>query len=316
MERILVTGPDGFVGYRLCERLLRDGFAVRGAQFAEAPLPEGCESVIVGDLAEARNWDDALADVDRVVHLAARVHIMNDTADDPLADFRHVNVEGTRAVAEAAVKAGVKRFVFVSTVKVLGESSGERPFRADDPCAPEDPYGVSKMEAEQLLHDICSGAAMELCIVRPTLVYGPGVRANFEKLLNAVARGIPLPFGAIDNQRSLVGVDNLVDLLTLCLSHPGAANESFMVSDGRDLSTPELVRRMARALGCRPRLLPVPPALMRLAGRLLGKGDAVERLLGSLTVDIGKNRELLDWTPPVSVEDGMREMVERMGGAD
>ena len=320
MGKILITGPDGFVGYRLCERLLKDGFrlpdgtarqvSVRGAQFAPAPLPEGCESLVVGDLAEATNWDEALRGVDGIVHLAARVHIMDDDADDPLEAFRHVNVEGTRRLAEAAVRAGVKRFVFISSIKVQGEATPKEPFKADDPFAPEDPYGVSKMEAEQLLTQISEERGMEVTVIRPPLVYGPGVRANFLKLVSAVIRGVPLPFKLIKNQRSLIFVDNLIDFIVCCLSHDKAANEAFLVSDGRDLSTAELVRALAEAAGRRPMLLPVPPACMKLAGSLLGKRAEVDRLLGSLAVDISKNKERLGWTPPVSVEDGLKETVQ------
>jgi len=307
-EKIMVTGPDGFVGTRLCERLLKAGFTVRGAQFAPLPLPEGCERRVIGDLAGEVNWPEALAGVDRVVHLAARVHIMNDDAADPLAAFRQVNTEGTRRLAEAAAAAGVKRFVFVSTVKVLGEATAEHPFSPGDPFAPEDPYGISKMEAEQLLGRIAGETGMEVTIVRPPLVYGPGVRANFLKLFLAVKKGIPLPFGLIRNRRSLVGVDNLVDFLAHCLTHSKAANEPFLVSDGRDLSTPELVRAIAKALGRRPVLLPIPPALMMRAGGLLGKRAEVERLCGSLALDISKSRELLGWTPPVQVEEGLARL--------
>lgn len=304
-ERILITGPDGFVGTPLCARLLHDGFVVRGAQLAPAPLPDGCESVVVGDLASSGKWPEALDGVDRVIHLAARVHVMNDTAADPLQAFRHVNVEGTRALAEAAACAGVKRFVFISTVKVLGEATDRHPFAADDPPAPQDPYGVSKLEAERLLSELARRTGMQVAVVRPPLVYGPGVRANFLKLMSAVNRGLPLPFGLIKNRRSLVGLDNLVDLLARCLTHENAAGQAFLVSDGRDLSTAELIRLVAAALGRRPALLPVPPAWMKLAGRALGKGAVVDRLCGSLELDISKTRQLLDWTPPVAVEQGL-----------
>ena len=306
-ERILVTGPDGFVGSRLCRRLLNDGWAVRGAQLAPAPLPAGCESVTVGDLAAAVNWPEALQGVDCVIHLAARVHVMQDRAADPLREFRHVNTEGTRALATAAAAAGVKRFVFVSTVKVLGESTTARPFTAEDVPATHDPYGRSKLEAEQLLWQLAEHSQMEVTLVRPPLVYGPGVRANFLKLLSAVAKGIPLPLGLVHNRRSLVGVDNLVDFLVCCLAHDQAANEAFLVSDGRDLSTAELVRAMAAALQRRPVLLPVPPALMKWAGGLLGKRAEVDRLCGSLELDISKARKRLGWSPPVTVEEGLRE---------
>ena len=310
MERILVTGPDGFVGQRLCERLLKDGYAVRGAQFAPVPLPAGCESVIVGDLSAAPNWPEALQGVDRVVHLAARVHIMNDSAADPLSEFRHVNTEGTRKLAEAAVRAGVKRFVFISTIKVLGEATPDQPFSADDIPVTDDPYGTSKLEAEQLLTRLSQESSMEVTIVRPPLVYGPGVRANFLKLLSAVNKGLPFPFGLVNNRRSLVSVDNLVDFLACCLIHPAAANEAFLVSDGRDISTAELVKLIAKAMDRRAMLLPVPPALMKFAGGLLGKRAEVKRLCGSLAVSIAKNRDLLGWTPPASVESGLKETVE------
>ena len=309
-EKILVTGPDGFVGTRLCSRLLKDGHAVRGAQFALAPLPEGCESIVVGDLAEATHWDEALRGVDRIVHLAARVHIMDDDAADPLEAFRHVNVEGTRRLAKAAIRAGVKRFVFISSIKVLGEATPERPFFADDPFAAEDPYGVSKMEAEHLLTRLSQESGMEVTIVRPPLVYGPGVRANFLKLLSVISKRVPLPFKLIKNQRSLIFVDNLVDFLVCCLIHENAANQKFLVSDGHDLSTAGLVSAIAKAAGRRPMLLPVPPGLMKLAGSLLGKRPEVDRLCGSLAVDISKGWKLLGWTPPVSVEDGLKETMQ------
>jgi nucleoside-diphosphate-sugar epimerase len=309
VNKVLVTGPDGFVGYRLCERLLKDGFAVRGAQFTPALLPSGCESVVVGDLAEVTNWDEALDGVDRVVHLAARVHIMNDESSDPLQAFRRVNVEGTRRLAEAALRAGVKRFVFISSIKVLGESTPDRPFGPDDPFAPEDPYGISKMEAEKLLTQFSQESGMEVAIVRPPLVYGPGVRANFLKLLSVVCKGIPLPFGSVNNCRSLVSVNNLVDFLVCCLTHEKAANEAFLVSDGHDLSTAGLIQAIAKAAGCRPMLLSVPPVCMKLAGSVLGKRAEVERLCGSLAVDISKGRELLGWNPPGTIEDGLQETV-------
>ncbi len=310
-QRVLVTGPDGFVGYRLCERLLEDGNVVRGAQFASAPLPDGCEPVIVGDLAEASNWDEALAGVDCVVHLAARVHIMNDDADDPLEAFRHVNVEGTRKLADAAVRAGVKRLVYVSSIKVLGEATTDHPFSADDAFAPEDPYGISKMEAELLLKKLSSETGLEVTIVRPPLVYGPGVRANFARLLGLVHRGVPLPFGLVrHNRRSLVAVDNLIDLIVCCLSHEKAVNEAFLVSDGRDHSTASLIRTIASAFDTSAHLFPVPPVCMKMAGALLGRRGQVNRLLDSLAVDISKNRELLGWSPPVSVEDGMKKTAD------
>jgi UDP-glucose 4-epimerase len=233
---------------------------------------------------------------------------MQDTATDPLADFRRVNVQGTLNLARQAAATGVRRFVFISSIKVNGETTDlGYPFTADDVPAPlDDPYGVSKMEAEQGLRQIAAETGMEVVIIRPPLVYGPGVKANFAALMRAVQRGWPLPLGMVHNQRSLVGLDNLVDFIVTCITHPQAANQTFLVSDGKDLSTTELVRGMAKAAGMPARLLPVPLWVLQAGASLLGKGDAVQRLCGNLQVDISKARSLLGWVPPVSVEEGLR----------
>jgi UDP-glucose 4-epimerase len=232
---------------------------------------------------------------------------MHDTAVDPVAAFRAVNVAGTLNLARQAVASGVKRFVFISSVKVNGEATRlGAPFSVDDLPAPLDPYGVSKMEAERGLREISAQTGMELVIIRPPLVYGPGVKANFAALMRAVQKGWPLPLGSVHNQRSLVALDNLVDFIITCITHPQAANQTFLVSDGHDLSTTELVRGMTQAAGLPARLLPIPVWALHAGASLLGKGDAVQRLCGNLQVDISKARNLLGWVPPVSVEDGLR----------
>ena len=285
---LLVTGGTGFVGQALVKRL--DDQPVR-----------------LATRADTATWHKVLVGITTVVHLAARVHVMHDTESDPLTAFRAVNVEGTLNLARQAVAAGVKRFVFVSSVKVNGESTiPGQPFTADDAPAPLDAYGISKMEAEQGLRAIALETGMEVVIIRPPLVYGPGVKANFAALMRAVQRGWPLPLGAVHNQRSLVALDNLVDFIVPCINHPQAANQTFLVSDGEDLSTTELVRGMAQAAGVPARLLPVPVCALQAGASLLGKGDAVQRLCGNLQVDISKARDLLGWVPPVSVEEGLR----------
>lgn len=308
MKRVLVTGVNGFVGSALLSRLLvgSDSFvraAMRRAGFASLC---GVDSVLVGDIDPDTNWLEAVSGIDTVIHLAARVHMMRDTSADPLAEFRKVNTEGTLNLARQAAAAGVRRFIFLSSVKVNGETGL---FRESDPENPQDAYAVSKFEAEQGLRAIAAGTGMEVTIIRPPLVYGPGVKANFQALVRAVQRGVPLPLGAIDNRRSLVAIDNLIDLIVTCIDHPSAANETFLVSDGEDLSTPELVRRLARAMGRPARLIPVPPGLLIAGARLAGRRAAAERLISSLQVDITKAARLLNWHPPVTVDEGLARAV-------
>ncbi len=291
---LLITGGTGFVGQSLVKRL-------------------GDQTLRLATRADSAGWDKVLVGVATVVHLAARVHVMHDTEADPLTAFRAVNVEGTLNLARQAAAAGVKRFVFISSVKVNGESTQPgRAFTEADAPDPQDAYGQSKHEAEQGLRQLATGTGMEVVIIRPPLVYGPGVKANFAALLRAVQRGWPLPLGAVHNQRSLVSLDNLVDFIVTCISHSKAANQTFLVSDGQDLSTTELVRGMARAAGVPARFLPVPVWALQAGATLLGKGDAVQRLCGNLQVDISKARQLLGWVPPVSVDEGLRRAV---GGA-
>ena len=308
----LVTGANGFVGSALCARLLRDGTAVRGAVRSLSSLPDGVEAIAVGGLSSETDWTEALRSVRQVVHLAARVHVMNEKSTDPLAEFRQVNVEGTANLARQAAAAGVRRFVYLSSIKVNGEFTQEgHPFTADDAPKPEDPYGVSKHEAEQALRQIAADTGMKVVIIRPPLVYGPGVKANFESMMRWLARGVPLPLAAVtQNRRSLVALDNLVDLIITCLSHPAAANQTFLVSDGEDLSTADLLKRMGAALGCPARLFHLPPGLLKLGAALVRKPGIYQRLCGSLQLDIAKTRQLLGWSPLVSVDEGLRRAAE------
>lgn len=308
--RCLITGGNGFVGRALTSHVLALGYDVRLPlrQPQRVDQIAGVETVEIGSLSLENDWTAALREVDRVVHLAARVHVMNDKSSDPLAEFRRVNVEGTANLARQAAAAGVRRFVYLSSIKVNGEfTEVGQPFTADDAPAPGDPYGVSKQEAEQALRQIAADTGMEVVIIRPPLVYGPGVKANFELMMRWLARGVPLPLAAVtQNRRSLVALDNLVELIMTCLSHPAAANQTFLVSDGEDLSTADLFRRMGTALGHSARFFYVPPSMLNLGARLVNKPGIYQRLCGSLQLDIAKTRQLLGWTPPVSVDEGLR----------
>lgn len=314
MMKILVTGGTGFVGGGLLRRLGGDGghAVVAAVRAGGAMLPPGVETAQVADLGPDTDWSPALAGVDVVVHCAARAHVMHERASDPLAVFRRVNVQGTLRLARQAAAAGVRRLVFLSSIKVNGESTPNgKPFRADDLPAPQDAYGISKREAEDGLMALARETGMEVVIIRPPLVYGPGVKGNFAALMRLVATGMPLPLGAVrHNRRSLVALDNLVDLIITCLDHPAAANQVLLAADGEDLSTAELLERLGRAMNRRVRLLPVPVWMLESAAAILGKRDMAQRLLGSLQVDIGKTRELLGWSPPVGVDEGLKRAVE------
>ena len=306
---ILVTGATGFVGQAFVDLLVSQGkHSVRVALRREgSSWPDTVERAYVEDLAPDNAWAKALGGVKVAVHAAARVHVMQDKSSSPLAEFRRVNVQGTLNLARQAAAAGVRRFIFISSIKVNGEATQlGQPFTADDAPAPLDAYGVSKMEAEQGLREIAAQTGMEVVIIRPPLVYGPGVKANFAAMMRWLRRGVPLPLGAIHNQRSFVALGNLVDLIVTCLTHPAAANQTFLVSDGEDVSTTELLRRMGEALGHPARLIPVPAGLLKLAATLLGKPDVAQRLCGSLQVDIEKTRRLLGWSPPISLDEGLR----------
>lgn len=304
---ILITGADGFVGAALCNRLRNEVIPLRGVvRRLKSPLDSDQNMVAVGDISARTDWSSAIQDVTEVVHLAARMHLMNESSPDLISEFRRVNVEGTASLARKAAAHGVRRFVFLSSIKVNGELTGPgQPFTATDAPSPEDPYGVSKCEAEQMLWQIATETGMEVVVLRPPLVYGPGVKGNFIRLMRVIDKPLPLPLGAIQNQRSLIYLDNLVDAIRVCLTHPKAAGKTFLVSDGEDVSTPELIRRVAAALGRRPLLLPIPVSWMKWAGAFLGKRAAVDRLLGSLCVDMIPLREELGWNPPYTMQAGL-----------
>lgn len=308
-QSIAVTGATGFIGSPLVRRLLDDGHRVTALTRRAVDLGDA-RVCIVGDLERAGDLEQAFAGVDVVVHLAARAHVLvEEQGADAQALYHAANVQATERVARAAVATGVQRLVFLSSIKVLGEESGGAPVTDSDTPAPSDDYARSKWEAEQLLWQLAEGSELEVVVVRPPLVYGPGVTANFRRLMALVQRGLPLPLGAVRNRRSMVALDNLLDLLVRCLDAPEAAGKTLLVSDGRDVSTPELIGMIAQAMGRSPRLLPVPERLLRLAGALTGKGDEVARLCGSLQVDDSETRRLLGWEPPVSMDEGVRRAV-------
>ena len=307
MVKFLVTGANGFVGKPLCAELLRQGQSVRAAlRSANSPV-ENVEMAAVGSIDGKTDWTEALRGVGVVIHLAARVHVMRETAGDPLAEFLEVNLHGTVNLAQQATRAGVKRLVYVSSIKVNGEQTGAtQPFTELGEANPQDPYAISKWQAEQALQRIAQETGLEVVIVRPPLVYGPGVKGNFISLLTAIERGIPLPLAGANNARSLLYVGNLVDALIACATHPAAAGQTYLVSDGEDVSTAMLVEKIAKALGRNSRSFYFPPALLRTVAALLGRAEQVDRLLGSLRVSGEKIRSELAWTAPYTLEQGLR----------
>lgn len=308
---ILITGGSGFVGRALTRELGR-----RGLPYQTAGRRAGACDVVVGEIDGSTDWSQALAGVDLVIHLAARVHVMNDKAIDPLTAFRTSNRDGTLNLARQAAACGAKRFVFISTLKVNGEETlPGHPFRAGDLPQPLDPYGVSKREAEDGLAEIAAETGMETVCIRPPLVYGPGVKANFAALHKLASSGFPLPFGSIRNRRSMVYVGNLVDFILRCAEHPAAANRTFLVSDGDDVSLPVLISRIRASLGKPARLFPVPPFVFTLVAKLLGKQTFAQRLLGSLEADITESRTELGWIPPLTMADGLKEMASEYGSS-
>ncbi|NWB91693.1 UDP-glucose 4-epimerase family protein [Pseudomonas agarici] len=307
--KVLITGGSGFVGSALIDRLLAsDKFEIlalvrrKGISFPK-------KVTVISSLPDtAFSMRSFPRECDCVIHVAARVHVMSDSSIDPLAEFRKINVDGTLEIAGQAASAGVRRFIFISSIKVNGEVTFPgRPFFADDLPNPIDPYGISKMEAEAGLRDIALSTGMEVVIIRPVLIYGPGVKANFHRMMNWLNRGLPLPLGCISNKRSLVALDNLVDLIFTCIVHPAAANEIFLVSDDNDMSTTELLKRLCLALDSPARLLPIPQSLFVLGATLLGRRDVARRLCSSLQVDIKKNLDILGWSPPKSVDESLGE---------
>lgn len=307
MRRVLVTGATGFVGSALVEQLaMSSSWQPMLGLRREQEMPLYYPWVVTGDLSPDTDWYEALKGCGAVVHCAARVHIMDDPEADPLAAFRRANVQGTLRLAQQAAQMGVSRFIFISSIKVNGEQTiHDTAFTADDEPTPIDPYGISKFEAEQGLLDLTKRTSMEVVIIRPPLVYGSGVKGNFANMLKLVEKGLPLPFGAIHNKRSLVSLDNLVDFIITCIDHPAAANQVFLAGDGHDVSTTELLRGVGQAMGKPARLLPIPAGILMFSASILGKKDMAKRLLGSLQVDISKARELLGWEPPLTVEEGL-----------
>lgn len=303
--KILVTGSNGFVGQHLCSHLAALGHNVSGAVRSQGLAPDRTTEIVVGDLSEATDWAGLVHGFDAVIHLAARVHVMNDTAGDPLSEFRRVNSLATAALAQAAAAQGVTRFVFLSSIKVNGESTAGKGYAASDVPEPVDPYGVSKHEAEVELRKIEQDTSLEVVIVRTPLVYGPGVKGNFAKTLSLVHAGLPLPVGGIRNRRTMVSVWNLVDLLEKCAVDPRAAGVLVLAGDAFSPSTPELFSQLSIAMGKTARVFPVPVALMRLAGRLTGRSAIVKRLTESLEVDPGSSSTEWAWQPPHEFADSI-----------
>jgi nucleoside-diphosphate-sugar epimerase len=313
--KLLISGANGFIGQALFQTLHSKDIAVRAAVREDTTSRLACNSqsevMAIGDIGLKTDWSRCLAGVSCVIHCAARAQVMQETEVDALTVYRGVNVQGTRSLAEQAARSGVRRLVFLSSIHVNGMATAEASrFVYDDTPQPHGSYAVSKWEAEQVLMEVAEKTGLEVVIVRPPLVYGPRVKGNFLRLLQLVSRGIWLPLGAVRNKRSLVGLDNLIDVLVRCIDHPKAPGSIFLVSDGHDISTPALIQALARAMNKPVRLLPVPLWIMRLAGRVTGKSNEVKRLTGSLRVDINHTRETLGWSPPVSVDEGLKKTVE------
>ena len=308
MKKILVTGATGFIGQAVVQELLKQAFNVNAAVRKLSPdLPDAVTQVEIGDLSALPENISILQNIDIVIHIAARAHIMNETQSNPLAEFRKVNTTGTLNLARQAAEAGVKRFIFISSIKVNGEiTQPGNPFKAEITNPPTDPYGLSKFEAEHGLMSLAKNTGMEIVIIRPPLVYGPGVKANFLSMIKWVDKGAPLPLGAIHNQRSLVALGNLVSFICHCINHPKAANEVFLIADGEDVSTTQLLQKVAKALGKKAHLLPIPVSLMRFAARLIGKQSVASRLFDSLQVDSSKARALLEWEPVISMDEQLK----------
>lgn len=308
--KVFLTGGSGFIGRALIKELHQKWPLNVAMRRNLSDLPPNCTYFPIDDISQSTEFSLALSGCDAVIHAAARVHVLGETATDPLSEYRRVNVAGTLNLAAQAARAGIRRFVFISSIKVNGESTAPaRPFQPDDAPNPQDDYGISKLEAELGLRRVGAQTGMEIVIVRPPLVYGEGVTANFGALMRAVGRGIPLPLGAIQNQRSLVALENLTSFISTCVTHPNAVNQVFFVSDGEDLSTPELIRGIASATGRPARLIPIPIWLLKTVCTAIGKGDLIQRLCGNLQVDLSKSREVLGWKPSISVAEGLRQAV-------
>ncbi|MGB5745977.1 MAG: SDR family oxidoreductase [Desulfobacterales bacterium] len=311
MPSVLITGANGFIGKAFCRKMLAEGWHVQGAIRSlskKNALPPGVDSVEIGSIDSETDWRSALDGIDVVVHLAARVHAMDGSSADPIIEYRKINVDGTKHLAQIANSKEVRRFVYVSSIKVNGEERADPYTEADHP-SPADPYGISKFEAEQELRNIADKTGLEVVILRPPLVYGPEVKANFLQLIKLINRGIPLPLARVKNHRSMIFLGNLVDALFTCATHPRAVGNIFLVSDGKDISTPELILKISSAFGKPSRLFALPPGFLRLLGKATGNSEAVSRLLDSLIVDNTKICTVLGWKPPFSMEEGLKETV-------
>jgi UDP-glucose 4-epimerase len=314
MKKICVTGANGFIGSSICKTLSSLGKPVKGLVRKLYPYlnTSGVEYVSIGDISLDINWKDQLYDCECIIHCAGKAHVMNKNID-PNA-YRLTNVESTRSIAEQAVKSGVKRFIFLSSLKVNGESKinnhKNKIITINDKPNPEDEYAKSKLEAENILFEIAAKKNLEVVVVRLPLVYGYGAKGNLAKLIKLIKIGIPLPFGLIENKRSMIGINNLVDMLLICINHPSAAGKTFFVSDGKDLSTQELIQFIASAMDSKVNLFPLPISFLKLAGYIIGKNSEIDRLIGSLQVDISQTSELLNWKPNISVEEEIRKMIK------
>ena len=313
MEKILVTGASGFIGNNLCNKLIELNFNVRGAvrTLDSLTVDYNFNAVTVGEIGANTNWKNALKDIDCIINCAGKAHLINKKNNANL--YHLINTEGTKNLAEQAVKAGVKRLILLSSVKVNGESTDQitkHKFSHKNLSNPQDPYAISKLEAEKVLWKISLRTGLEVVVVRLPLVYGNGAKGNLARLIKLVKLGIPLPLGMIDNQRSMIGIDNLVDLLIHCIDHPEASGKTFLTSDGEDISTPELIKLIASSMGKKANLFPLPIFILKFLGTIFGKSDEINRLTGSLRIDNNYTKEILNWTPPVSVEEGIRRMVQ------
>ena len=313
MKKILVTGASGFIGQSLCKTLLKSGKSVRGVVRSLNSFSKNTniEYVAVGDIVYKKDWKNILADIDCIIHCAGRAHIMNETKSDSLKFYRSVNVDVTKQLAEQAASAGVRRLVFLSSIGVLGmDTNNRKSFLYSDEINPTENYAISKYEAEQALHQISNKTAIETIIIRSPLVYGPSAPGNLARLIKLVRSNVPLPFGMVNNKRSMVGIDNLVDLLIRCIDHPDSAGKTFLISDGEDLSTPDLIKHMSSSMGRKVYLFPVPVFLLKFVSRIFGKQKEIDRLVGSLKIDSNYTQETLKWTPPVNVSEGIRRMIQ------
>lgn len=311
MQKLLITGANGFIGKSLLlEQRIKENFVVTGTT-RKTRLTPPTNTIQTGDLDNKFHWKSTLQNIDVVIHTAAQIPTSITISREMASDLKEINVEGTLSLARQAAESGVKRLIFLSSIKVNGENTARsQRYTANQEGYPSTPYGISKQEAEDGLHNICSETGLEIVIIRPPLVYGRGVKGNFASFINLTQKGIPLPLGCTQNKRSLVGIDNLVDFIITCIDHPNAKNETFLVSDGKDISTTQMLKEIAIAYGRTSRLLPVPTPMLRLGAKLIGKNDQASKLLDSLQVDIKKNKELLNWTPPYSMSEQLLKMAK------